>query len=86
MQQKVLETRSAGISFRLLAVLPPIISNTIIVPLVLKYAYGYGDALYFMMFTVCIGEIISVAGLGNVLITIAARLPILLNIRNRETA
>lgn len=86
MQQKVLETRSAGISFRLLAVLPPVISNTIIVPLVLKYAYGYGDALYFMMFTVCIGEIISVAGLGNVLITVAARLPLLLNIRNRETA
>lgn len=86
MQRKVLESRRAGIGFRILAVLPPIISNTVIVPLVLKYAYGYGDALYFMMFTVCIGEIISAAGLGNVLITIAARFPLLLNIRNRETA
>ncbi len=45
-----------------LAVLPPILSNTLIVPFVLKYAYGLEDAIWFMMITVCIGEIIA-AGL-----------------------
>ncbi len=86
LQADVVKSHSAGAAFRLYAVLPPIISNTIIVPLVLKYAYGYGDALYFMMFTVCVGEIISVAGLGNILITVAARVPLLAALRNRETA
>ena len=70
----------------MLTVLPPIISNTIIVPLVLKFAYGYGDALYFMMFTVCIGEIIAVAGIGNILITIAAKLPLFAMLKDREVS
>lgn len=44
---------------RYLAVLPPIIANTLIVPFVLKYAYGMEDAIWFMMLTVCAGEIIA---------------------------
>ena len=56
--------------FRLLAVLPPIISNTVIVPLVLKFAYCYDDALYFMFFTVFIGELIGIGLLGNILISV----------------
>lgn len=86
MQSAVLASHNAGFRFRALAVLPPIISNTIIVPFVLKYAYGYGDALYFMMFTVCVGEIISVAVLGNIVISVAARLKLMQSIRNGETA
>ena len=86
MQTELYKTHKANLSFRMLTVLPPIISNTIIVPLVLKFAYGYGDALYFMMFTVCIGEIIAVAGIGNILITIAAKLPLFAMLKDREVS
>ena len=37
---------------------PPILSNTIIVPLVLKYAYKLDGTLPYMMLTVFIGEFI----------------------------
>ncbi len=47
-----------------LAFLPPIISNAVIVPLVLKYAYGIGDAYWFLVLTVGIGELISVGVFG----------------------
>ena len=53
-----------------LAVLPPIVSNTVIVPIVLRYAYGLGDAWWYMAITVCIGEIISCAVLGSFVIKI----------------
>lgn len=80
MRSKVLASHKADFMFRLFTMLPPIVSNTIIVPLVLKYAYGYGDALYFMMITVCIGEMISVIVLGSIVLTIATRVDA---IRNR---
>ncbi len=67
----------ASLRFRLAAVLPPIISNTIIVPLVLKFAYMYDDALYFMAFTVCLGEIIGIGVIGNILITVLSHQNIL---------
>lgn len=54
---------------RYLVSLPPIISNTIIVPWVLKYAYGAEDILWFMMITVGIGEILAIGVLGQLLIT-----------------
>lgn len=54
---------------RYLVSLPPIISNTIIVPWVLKYAYGAEDMLWFMMITVGIGEILAIGVLGQLLIT-----------------
>ena len=47
-----------------LAFLPPIISNAFIVPWVLKFAYGIGDAYWFLVATVGIGEIISVGVFG----------------------
>ena len=50
-----------------LAVLPPILANTLIVPFVLRYAYGMEDAIWFMMLTVCAGEILSCTVLGLVL-------------------
>lgn len=50
-----------------LAPLPPIVSNTVIVPLVLRYAYGFNLPIAFMMLTVGIGEIISCGVLGMIL-------------------
>lgn len=47
-----------------LAPLPPIAANTIIVPFVLRYAYGVALPIPFMMLTVGIGEIISCGVLG----------------------
>lgn len=49
---------------KLAAILPPIVSNTIIVPLVLRYAYGILLPIPLMMLTVGIGEIISCGVLG----------------------
>ena len=48
-------------------VIPPIISNTLIVPLVLRYGYGINLPLPFLMLTIGIGEIISCGALGLVL-------------------
>ena len=47
---------------------PTVLSNTLIIPFVLRYAYGMGDAIWFMMITVCIGELISVGVLGMLLL------------------
>lgn len=44
--------------------LPPIIANTVVVPLVLTYAYGVPDALWFSALTVCAGEVVSCGFLG----------------------
>lgn len=52
---------------RYLAILPPIISNTVIVPLVLRYAYGIVLPIPLMMLTVGIGEIISCGVLGIII-------------------
>ena len=52
-----------------LAPLPPIIANMLIIPFVLRYAYGVPLPVPFMMLTVGIGEIISCGGLGMILLT-----------------
>lgn len=46
-----------------LAPIPPIVSNTLIIPFVLKYAYGM-EPLWLSILTVCAGEIISCGILG----------------------
>ncbi len=51
-----------------LVCIPPIAANTLIVPWVLRYGYGYPDAIPWMMLTVGIGEVLAVGGLGNVLL------------------
>ena len=51
---------------KFLAPLPPIISNIIIVPFILRYAYGFNLPIPFMMLTVGIGEIISCGVLGMI--------------------
>lgn len=52
---------------RWLACLPPILSNTIIVPFVLVYAYGIPGGIPWLMLTVGIGEILSCGLLGQLL-------------------
>lgn len=46
---------------------PTIISNTVIIPFVLRYAYGAEDAFWFMVLTVFAGELISAGILGSLL-------------------
>lgn len=52
---------------RILALLCPILSNTLIVPFVLKFAYGAPDALWFLFGSVAVGEVISCGILGFML-------------------
>ncbi|MDO4294671.1 MAG: QueT transporter family protein [bacterium] len=47
--------------------LPPIIANTLIIPWVLRFAYGSEDMIWFAMITVGIGEILAIGVLGNML-------------------
>ena len=48
---------------------PPVISNALIIPFVLRFAYGVPDAIPFMMLTVGAGELIACVLFGQVLIT-----------------
>lgn len=52
-----------------LAPVPPIAANTVIVPLILRYAYSVPLPIPFMMLTVGIGEILSCGVLGMVVFT-----------------
>ena len=52
---------------RWLAPLPPIVSNTIIVPFVLSYVYLAEGTIPFFLLLVGIGEVISCYVLGNIL-------------------
>lgn len=54
---------------RYLALLPPILSNMIVVPPILSYCYEVPDAFWFIVLTVGIGEILSVGVLGSLLYT-----------------
>lgn len=53
-----------------LAPIPPILSNTIIVPLILTCVYGAKQALPFLMLTVGTGEFISAGILGTLLMKV----------------
>lgn len=53
---------------RFLCTIPPVISNAVIVPFVLRYAYHIPAALPWLSLTVGIGEVISCMVLGQVLI------------------
>ncbi|MBE6534420.1 MAG: QueT transporter family protein [Ruminococcaceae bacterium] len=55
-----------------IAPLPYVLSNAIIVPIVLQYAYGVPDALWFLMLTVGVGEIVCALG-GGILLYIALK-------------
>ena len=47
--------------------LPPVLANTVVVPLVLKFVYGLGDAYWFLVITIFVGEVLSICVLGMVL-------------------
>ena len=51
-----------------LSPIPPIVANTLIIPLVLKFAYSFEYALWFMYATVFAGELISCGVFGLVLL------------------
>ncbi len=57
-------TRALRNKNKFLLPIPPIMANTIIVPLVLKYAYKLDGTLPYMAVTVFIGELISCGILG----------------------
>ena len=52
---------------------PNIVSNTVIVPLILRYAYGVPDALPFLFTTVFIGEFLSTGVFGLFLYSIVRK-------------
>ena len=54
--------------FKWLAPIPPILSNTIIVPFILAYVYGLEDGIPYLMLTVGIGEVLSCGVLGMILL------------------
>lgn len=64
--------------YKFLAPLPPIISNTLIIPFVLAFAYGFQGSVWYFMLTVGIGEIISCGLLGCALMLGLKRTPNLL--------
>ena len=53
-----------------LVALPTILSNAIIIPLVLQYAYGVPDAFWYLFLTVGAGEVISAGILGTLLLQV----------------
>lgn len=50
-----------------LSLVCPVVSNTIIIPIVLKFGYGLSEGLWYFFITVGIGEVISCMALGIVL-------------------
>ena len=58
---------------RITAVLPPILAIIVIVPFVLRYAYGVVLPIPFMMLTVGIGEVISCGIMGNILAVVLGK-------------
>lgn len=61
--------------YKALAPLPPIISNTLIIPFILAYVYNFEGSIWYFMITVGIGEIISCGILGYILLLALKRLP-----------
>lgn len=54
--------------YKYLVCVPPILSNALIIPWVLKFAYGAEDLVGFMMLTVGLGEVFAVGILGNLVL------------------
>ena len=54
---------------KFLVPIPPILANTIIMPWVIRFAYGNAQSIPFMMLTVGIGEVLAIGVLGLILIT-----------------
>ena len=59
----------------LLAWIPPVLSNAVIVPFVLQKVYGVPDAWWYLMLTVGAGEVIACGVLGLILYKSLAKAP-----------
>ena len=57
-------------SNRFLCAIPPIVSNALIIPFILTYAYHIPGGIPFFMLTVGLGELISCMGLGQLLLQV----------------
>lgn len=53
---------------KFLVCIPPILSNALIIPWVLKFAYEFEDAVPYMMLTVGAGEVLAAGVLGTMLL------------------
>lgn len=53
---------------KLFCTFPPVIANALIVPFILRYAYGVEDYIPWLMLTVAIGEIITCVIVGSIFI------------------
>ena len=72
---------------RFLVTLPPVIANTIIVPLVLRFAYGVNLPMWILVLSIAAGEAISCIGLGSALIAVLKRYQhILFPVKNGQEA
>lgn len=73
--------------YRWLAPIPPILANTIIVPFVLRYAYGFSDAWWFLALTVFVGEFVCCGILGMLLLfAVNRRADFIRDVREPEPA
>ncbi len=50
-----------------IALIPPVLSNAVIIPPILKFGYGFEGSVWFFVLTVGIGELISCGVFGAVL-------------------
>ena len=57
------------------APIPPIISNTLIIPIILAFVYQFEGSIWYFMLTVGLGEILSCGILGYILMSVIKRLP-----------
>ena len=57
-------------SNRFLCAIPPIVSNALIIPFILTYAYHIPGGIPLFMLTVGLGELISCMGLGQLLLQV----------------
>lgn len=60
----------------ILATIPPILSNALIIPFVLHFAYGIPGSIFYFMLTVGLGEVISCGILGLILYSFIKKHPI----------
>lgn len=58
---------------RWMVCVPPILSNTVIIPWVLRFAYGSADLIPVAMVTVGMGEVLAIGVLGSLLLTALER-------------
>ncbi len=59
----------------MIAWIPPVISNAVIVPIVLQQVYGVPDSFWYLMLTVGAGEVIACGILGLLLYKALKKLP-----------